>query len=280
MLVARQGVATPAFKQPGTYLVPRFSPDGARIAYAAVDERAGERDIWIGDLVRGTRTRLTLGKGANTDPIWSPDGRVITFASTQADGLINLFSVPADGSGEAVRLTRTADDERAIFPRRWLRDDSALVFHVIRGSGDIGLWRRDSGAEERLLANTFDELQPSLSPDEHFMVYASDQSGRREVYIREMGSSGRRVQVSSEGGDERVWSPNGSEIFYRRGSQMISVPVSTRGALVVGAPTVLFDVPFDIDPFNSDATTTTSAATGSASSWSSAPPSPAGPASS
>ena len=256
VLVDRQGRAAPAFEQPGTYLVPRFSPDGGRIAYAAVDQKAGERDIWIGDLDRGTRTRLTLGKGANTDPVWSPDGRLITFASTREDGLINIFSVPAaDGSGEAVRLTRIADDERAIFPRQWLRDGSALVFHVIRGSGDIGLWRKDSGAEERLLANPVDELQPSLSPDERFMAYASDESGRREVYIRNMGGSGRRVQVSSDGGDEPVWSPTGHEIFYRRGSQMIAVPVSTRrGALTVGAPSVLFDVPFDVDPFNNDAT--------------------------
>ncbi len=254
VLVDRQGRATPAFEEPGTYLVPRFSPDGGRVAYAAIDQEAGERDVWIGDLQRGTRTRLTLGKGANTDPIWSPDGRLITFASTREGGLINLFSVPADGSGEAVRLTRTADDERAVFPRRWLRDGNALVFHVIRASGDIGLWRKDSGAEERLLANPFDELQPSLSPDERFLAYASDESGRREVYIRAMGGSGRRLQVSSEGGDEPVWSPRGDEIFYRRGSQMISVPVSTRGDLTVGATSVLFDVPFDVDPFNNDAT--------------------------
>ena len=125
---------------------------------------------------------------------------------------------------------------------------------MIRASGDIGLWLKDSGAEERLLANPFDELQPSLSPDERFLAYASDESGRREVYIRAMGGSGRRLQVSSEGGDEPVWSPRGDEIFYRRGSQMISVPVSIRGDLTVGATSVLFDVPFDVDPFNNDAT--------------------------
>jgi hypothetical protein len=58
--------------------------------------------------------------------------------------------------------------------------------------------------------------------------------------------------VSSEGGDEPVWSPRGDEIFYRRGSQMLSVPVSARGAPTVGAPRVLFDVPYDVDPFNND----------------------------
>ena len=136
------------------------------------------------------------------------------------------------------------------------RDSSAKRrrWHAIKASGDIGLLRKASGAEELLLASPFDELEPSLSPDERYMAYVSDESGRREVYIRDMGSSGRRVPVSSEGGDEPRWSPRGNEVFYRRGSQMLSVPVSTKGDLVVGAPTVLFDVPYDVDPFNNDAT--------------------------
>jgi hypothetical protein len=70
----------------------------------------------------------------------------------------------------------------------------------------------------------------------------SDESGRREVYIRDVGGSGRRVRVSSGGG----------EILYRRGSQMRFVPASTKGELAVGAQSVLFDVPCDIDPFNND----------------------------
>jgi hypothetical protein len=69
-----------------------------------------------------------------------------------------------------------------------------------------------------------------------------------------MTGSGRRVSVSSEGGDEPVWSPRGNEIFYRRGAQMIAVPVTAKGELTLGAPSVLFNVPFDVDPFNSDAT--------------------------
>jgi Tol biopolymer transport system component len=254
VFVDRQGRATPAFADAGMYLVPRLSPDGKKVAYAAIDERAGDRDIWVGDLERGTRSRLTLGGSAATDPVWSPDGRVIAFASTRDGGLLNLFSMPADGGGEAVRLTRTAETERGVFPRVWLRDGRGIVFHVgLPSSANIGLLRTASGEEELLLASPFDELEPSLSPDERFMAYVSDESGRREVYIRDMSGSGSRVPVSSEGGDEPVWSPRGDEIFYRRGSQMLSVPVSVRGALTVGAPRALFDVPYDVDPFNNDA---------------------------
>jgi hypothetical protein len=151
-------------------------------------------------------------------------------------------------------LTRTADRERDVFPRLWLRDGSGLVFQAIKATDDIGIWRKGSGAEEMLLATSFAELEPSLSPDERFMAYVSDESGRREVYIRDMGGAGRRVQVSSEGGDEPVWSPRGGEIFHRRGPRMIAVSVSTREEVTLGAPSVLFEGSFDVDPFNNDAT--------------------------
>jgi serine/threonine-protein kinase len=109
-----------------------------------------------------------------------------------------------------------------------LRDGSGLVFHVIKTSDDIGIWRKSSGAEEVLLATPIAELEPSLSPDERFMAYVSDESGRREVYIRALGGAPSRVPVSSEGGDEPVWSPQGRELFYRRGAQMIAL-VSAAG---------------------------------------------------
>ena len=85
-----------------------------------------------------------------------------------------------DGSREATRLTGSSDPNRFLFPRIWLRDGSGLVFHAIKTSDDIGLWRKSSGAEEMLLATSIAELEPSLSPDERFMAFVSDESGRRE----------------------------------------------------------------------------------------------------
>jgi len=254
VLVDRQGKATPAFEEMGMYLVPRLSPEGGQVAYAAIDAQSGQRNIWIGDLKRGTRTRLTLGMGNSTDPIWTPDGQGITYSSTEGQGSLAIFTSPTDGSREPTRLTRSLDPNRFLFPRIWLRDSSGLVFHSIETSDDIGIWRKSSGAEEMLLATSIAELEPTLSPDERFMAYVSDESGRREVYIRAFSGAAQRVQVSSEGGDEPVWSRQGSEIFYRRRTQMITVPVSTASGVTLGNPTVLFEGPYDVDPFNSDAT--------------------------
>jgi serine/threonine-protein kinase len=122
----------------------------------------------------------------------------------------------------------------------------------LAGSDDIGIWR-NSGAEEMLLSSPITELDPTLSPDDRFMAYVSDESGRREVYIRALNGAAR-VQVSSDGGDEPVWSPQGRELFYRRGAQMIAVPVSTASTVTLGKPVVLFEGRFEVDPFRGDAT--------------------------
>jgi len=256
VFVDRRGTATAAFEETGTYLAPRLSPDGSRVAYAAVDDPSGQRDIWIGDLKRGTRTRVTLAKSASTDPVWTPDGQSVTYASARDRRPLALFTSPADGSGEPTRLSKGSDTgDRFLFPRAWLRDGSGLVFHANQASDDIGILRPDSGKEEMLLAGPFAELEPSLSPDERFMAYVSDESGRREVYVRSLDGAARRVQVSSEGGDEPVWSPRGGEIFYRQGSRMIAVPVSTASSgVTLGTPTVLFEGRYAVDPFNNDAT--------------------------
>ena len=195
VFVDRLGKATAAFEETGTYLVPRLSPEGAKVAYAAIDDQSGQRDVWIGDLRRGTRTRLTLAKGASTDPIWTPDGQGVTYASTRDQGTIALFTAPADGSREPTRLSRGVDlpgGGRFLFPRAWLRDGSGLVFHAIETSDDIGILRADSETEEMLVASRFAELEPSLSPDERFMAYVSDESGRREVYVRSLDGWARR----------------------------------------------------------------------------------------
>jgi serine/threonine-protein kinase len=145
--VDRQGKATAAFEERGMFLTPRLSPDGGQIAYAAVDGRSGQRNIWIGNLKRGTRTRLTLGADSSNDPIWTPDGQAITYGSTREHGVFSIFTSPADGSGEPIRLPLALDPNRSVFPRIWFRDGGGLVFHAIKTSDDIGIWRKSQATE-------------------------------------------------------------------------------------------------------------------------------------
>jgi serine/threonine-protein kinase len=247
--VDRHGKATPVTEERNAYMVPRLSPDGDRIAFTVLDEETGQRDVWVLDRNRGTRTRLTFGEGLSTDPVWSPDGRTVAFASTRS-GRFSVFSLAEDGTGEATPLTRPR--EGLIFPRQWLPDGSGLLFQVVAASQDIGVLRVGARFEEEILLGTpFWELEPSVSPDGKWLAYASDESGRREVYVRDFPGPGRRWLISADGGDEPLWAPSGLELFYRNDNQMMVVPISA--AREPGTPLVLFEGEYERDPFGNDA---------------------------
>ncbi|HXV60222.1 MAG TPA: protein kinase, partial [Vicinamibacteria bacterium] len=246
--VDRSGNATPVTDERGSYLIPRISHDGRRIAFARLDEATGQRDIWILDMGRGTRTRITFGEGLSTDPVWSPDDRTVAFASTRSASIFRLFSKAADGSGQAVPMG--PGREGFIFPRFWLSDGSAIGFYLV-GNGDVGIWHLSpEPKEEMLLESAFDEMEPSLSPDGHFLAYVSDESGRREVYVQPFPEGEGRWPISNDGGDEPLWSPSGDELFYRSGNRMMVVPIAYRPGLEPGSPRVLFEGEYERDPYN------------------------------
>ena len=95
--------------------------------------------------------------------------------------------------------------------------------------------------QPRLLLDTaFNERAPSLSPDGRWLAYSCDESGRREVYVQAFPDLGAKRQVSTDGGDEPVWSRDGKELFYRHGDDMMAVAVRLRPAFDAEVPRVLF----------------------------------------
>ena len=249
MWVDRQGITTLVTEELGAYMVPRISPDGRRVAFARLDHETGRRDIWVLDLERGSRTRLTLGKGLSTDPEWAPDGRSVAFASNRSGRDFNIFSKDADGTGEEVQLS---DHEvGATFPRSYLPDGSGLLFQHENNIGILHL--EPEPKEEILLGTPFDEMEPSLSPNGRWLAYVSDQSGRREVYVQPFPTGDSRWAVSNDGGQEPAWSRDGAELFYRNGDRMMVVSVSGASDLRLGTPSVLFEGHYEVDPFGPDA---------------------------
>ena len=95
-----------------------------------------------------------------------------------------------------------------------------------------------------LVETPFNEHGGVLSPDDRWLAYVLDETGRDEVYVRSITGSGRRELVSTDGGTEPVWSPTGTELFYRNGDRMMAVAVSDRPELVVAKPSVLFEGPY------------------------------------
>jgi serine/threonine-protein kinase len=234
--VNRNGVEQPVAAPARAYRIPRLSPDGRRIA-VNIDEQ--ETQVWLYDLSRDTLTRLTFEGKLNGAPTWSPDGKRIAFQSDK-EGSLNLFSQRADGSGGLERLTTS---EYAPAANSWSSDGQLLAFNELNPNTgfDLGVLRLSDHKDQPFLQTPFNESAPRFSPDGHWLAYASDESGRYEIYVQPYPGPGGKWQISTEGGTEPAWNPNGGELFYRSGRKMMAVEISTRPGFAAGKPRVLFE---------------------------------------
>jgi Tol biopolymer transport system component len=199
---------------------PRLSPDGARLARSIVDPVRGNPDIWVYDLGRQTRMRLTTSMDVDITPAWSPDGREVVYRSGALTESVIAIAA-ADGTG----VTRTLPcPARPCEPSDWSPDGTYLIVTV--GGRDIWTVPLSPGATPQpLLADAFTERDARISPDGRWLAYVSDESGRAEVYVRHLRGRPRRYVVSSGGGDQPVWGRGGSELFFTGGGRLYSAPV-------------------------------------------------------
>jgi serine/threonine-protein kinase len=233
--VDRQGQAVPLIEDQVSFSNPRLSPDGRTVA---VQVTRDGRDIWIYDAERGTRMRLTVG-GENANPVWTPDGERITFASARSGGSPNLYWKTADGSGEAqVLLTR----EKAIAPSSWSPDGKTLAFFEVNSANARDIWTlSEEGDATPFVTTSFNEITPMFSPDGQLLAYVSNESGNHEVYVQPYPGPGGKWPISKDGGTEPRWSHDGRELFYRQGQQMMVVAVETEPTFTVGRSQIVFE---------------------------------------
>ncbi len=217
--VDRTGEIGEAVGQPQQDMIfVRLSPDGGKIAVSSREE--DNFDIWVHDVRRGTRTRLTFSERGEYNPSWSPEGDRIAHSFDSA-----LEIRASDGTGEPLDL---GHGESATFS-----PDGKLI--VYSDQGDLH-YRKIGGEEEpvRLLATDAWEGNPAVSPDGRFIAYASDESGVSEVYLKTFPAGEGKWQVSTSGGNHPVWSKDGGELFYRASDSLMSVQVDSAG----GTPTL------------------------------------------
>ncbi len=241
VLLDREGKQTLLTSERGSYRYrPHLSPDGERLAIS-YNPGPGTSDIWIQDLRRETRTRLTTD-GSNIRPVWTPDSSRVTFASFKL-GSFNLYWKLADLSAEAVPLLTRAHGQ---YPYSWSPDGQLLAFVEANPDSGFDIWvlHRDVAEPEPVVVTPFNEHQPAFSPDGAWLAYESDESGRYEVYVRPYPGPGPRWPISRTGGQRPVWSPDGGELFYRTGDSMMSVEVETGPEFTFGVPSILFELPY------------------------------------
>jgi serine/threonine-protein kinase len=216
----QRGKFTTLRETPDAYLTPVFSPDGRRLAVQVASDKRS--DIWVYDWERDTQTRLTFAAPDNWFPVWTPDGRRVTYATREQDGSFGVFSIRADGGGDPQRLTTSRILQ---VPTSWRPDGQVLAFHQYNPetSTDIMTLSFDGTAEsgwkprepEVFLDSVSNDWRAAFSPDGRWLAYTSGESGRNEVYVRPFPGPGGKWQVSTGGGEIPTWSRSGKELVYR-----------------------------------------------------------------
>jgi serine/threonine-protein kinase len=237
--VDRTGKMSPVLEEEQPFVHPRVSPAGDRVL-VQIARSVGVNEFWILDTSR--RTRVRLGTDGSR-PVWEPDGTRITF---QRGG--NLHSMRADDSGAPELLLAREPPATQLFPLAWSAAAGVLVFSRPAPETNRDVFTMRRGEQPRpFLVTPRDERAAMLSPDARWMVYAVREVGREEeVFVEAFPSGGSRTVVSSGGGIEPVWSPTGTEIFYRStdGRGLFAVDVATQPQLRVGTPRLLFQGSF------------------------------------
>lgn len=216
----RHGSITTLPLKPRRYTSFSLAPDGNRLV-VSVDEGARRR-LWVGSVAGEPLTPLTQGPD-DVFNTFSSDGRWVAF-SRNVNGHYNIFRVATDGSDRVEQLVASdqAQGQPEFHPR-----GSTIVFNFASGPTEMHIWQKPLYPSEPLkpLVNTpgvRSEWSPRFSPDGHWLAYISNANGTSEIYVQAF-STGKRMQLSADGGMNPVWNPRGSELFYRAGRSLMAV---------------------------------------------------------
>jgi serine/threonine-protein kinase len=258
VFIDRNGASRLVTSDRRNYHTPKFSPDGRRLS---MDFNSVEgRNVWILGLGDGSLVRATFDRDGH-DATWTPDGRFLTYIVpvSRPGGVTLVLLKKRPGSAEApdTLLATPALSYTGV----WLKDGSAMVTTAtdirrdpkrpdsalaVTGSDAAIIRNGGKGPLEPLVASRFEEQYVGVSPDGRWISFTSDQSGREEVYIRDLKGERDQVLVSSEGGSEPVWSPDGTELFYRETKQenpyLVAARIVTTPAPAVTARRRLFPI--------------------------------------
>jgi hypothetical protein len=230
----RRGNALGTVGKPEVYGNVFLSPNGKSVAIDKTDMSSLNIDVWTYELQSGSAKRLTFDPSIDSVPVWSPDAARLVISSNRQI-YFGLYVKNSDGATDEKSIVQ---DEVGNFPSDWSRDGKYILY--CRGS-DLGLV-------------TFPELKSSLflkapsvlrngqfSPDGKWVAYASNESGKWEIYVTSFPNARGRWQISSGGGEQPRWRGDGKELFYLSlDGKMMAAPLTTGAHFDAGTPVVLF----------------------------------------
>jgi len=229
---------------PANYLGPRLARDGRHLAVSIIENFARHPDVWLYEASLGTGTRLTHANRVSLMPVFSPDGARVIFSSNRK-GAWNLYETDV---ANPISDRPILESELPKWPCDFTPDGRFLLYREYSSEtrGDLKfLSMIGDGKPRTLVATAYDEGPGVFSPDGRWVAYSSDESGRTELHVTAFPDASRHYRVSSGGGSQPRWSPDGRELFYLSGNKMMSAPVERQGDdLVFGASQTLFEQRF------------------------------------
>jgi Tol biopolymer transport system component len=235
--VSASGAATALPTEPRFFSDPRLSPAGDRVA---AHLQGDENDVWVADAKRGSLMRLSSDPGEDETPVWSHDGRFVAWTATRAELTRGIYKRAADASDGEELLWTTGSH---LHVNDWSADGSTLLLEIQHPDSGPDLYRLRLGsnaAAEPFVKTRFREHSGRISPGGRHVAYVSDESGRAEVYVQSFPETGGKLQVSTSGGTQPLWSRDGRRVFFRGGGSVQEVSFAPGPPVSVSAPRVLF----------------------------------------
>ncbi len=225
----------------------QLSRDGRWLALSTELDTGGS-DLWVIDLVRRSRSRMVAWASNESNPVWSPDGTRLLFGS-DSSGTRGTYLMRLDGSSQ---LTRLIPPTRPNDPADWSADGLSIAYLQSpfvggdRDRSEIWLHSFEDGRSTPLVQGDASYESPRFSPDGAWLAYVSNESGRDEVHVRPVSTSGGRTQISVDGGDQPRWRADGAEIVFRSSTgNIMAVDVNPKSPSDAGVPKRLFTLPAD-----------------------------------
>ena len=225
----------------GLHFQPQISPDGATVVVEKMDPQRALFDIWLLPVARDIAARFTFN--GSSSPVWSPDGGRIAFVSSTGA----LFAKTFEGPGKEEQLLESVGTPDLDLCD-WSKDGRFLVSSQPHPKAKYDLRIMPVSGNRKpivFLHSEFNERCGALSPDSKWIAYASDESGKYEIYVQafaeEAASAGRKWQVSYDGGSWPKWKRDGRELFYLSAArEIVTVEVKTGTTFQPGSPHTLF----------------------------------------
>ena len=246
MWVDNAGKELGQFGDAGLYTWPTPSPDGSLVGLIRKDADTGRGDVWVADTKRNTMSRSTFVDGASMSFAFSPDGKKLAVGTITGATSGGVWIQSINGSGNQQKLDTPQTPGSVTY---WSRDGRYLFVDVQNNTTRFDIYYIDllnGGKVIPFLTSPANEREGELSPNSKWLTYASDESGRIEVYVTAFPGPGGKWQVSSGGGTNPSWSADGKQLYYHNADKLMMVPITNAETFEFGAPSA---VPIRLNDF-------------------------------